>query len=206
MKKKRKKGQKSRRAFTLVELLIASAIFALVSVAVYSTFNSGMNVWRRVKEVNIEQRKIVLKLEKLAREIRQTFKYENIGFAGDKEKIYFAQVLDSELVRITYSFDKDKKTLSRGVNSLEEILEEKEDKEKKLEPEYTAYLSNIADLSFSYFYFDTEENAHLWKEEWKEEEGLPLAIKLEIETQDEKNYAETIFIPVSYIAPPRTGA
>ena len=39
-----------RRAFSLVELLIAVAIFSVVSVAIYATFSSGAAVLRRVKD------------------------------------------------------------------------------------------------------------------------------------------------------------
>ncbi|MBU1090252.1 MAG: prepilin-type N-terminal cleavage/methylation domain-containing protein [Candidatus Omnitrophica bacterium] len=185
-----------KKGLTLIELLIATTIFALVSIAVYGTFNSGMSVWRRANELNLEQRRFMIRLEKFSRELRQVFNYPNIDFLGSEDGLSFAQVLDSEIVRVTYYFDQDKEALLRGVDNLPDILELEEGEE--LRADLVSYLSGIDELNFSYFYFDIEEESYLWKEEWvKENSGLPIAIKLEITTKDKKNYAETVFIPTA---------
>ncbi|MFH1413929.1 MAG: prepilin-type N-terminal cleavage/methylation domain-containing protein [Candidatus Omnitrophota bacterium] len=177
--------------FTLVELLIAASIYAIVSIAVYSTFSTGMNIWRRAKEVNLEQSRVIIKLEKLCRELRQTFNFPEIGFLGTEEEVSFAQVQDSEIVRISYSFDQGDDALLRSVDTLADILQGlPEGSEPK------AYIEEIEELKFSYFYFDLAENSYLWTEVW-DQIGLPLAVKLKITTKEEKAYVRTIFIPTA---------
>lgn len=186
-----------KRAFTLIELLIVVAIFSIVSIAVYATFSSGLRVWRRAQDVNITERKDLLRIEKLSREIRQALNFKDIDFDGSKDKICFAEIVDSEITRITYFFDADKKMLFRSVDKLADILAAKEENET-LESKPLPYLANIDKLSFSYLYFDLQKNSYLWKEEWVEEEqrNLPLAIKLEM-TVNKQSHATTIFIPTA---------
>lgn len=183
-----------KKAFTLIELLIVTTIFSIVSIAVYATFSSGMNVWRRSKEINIEQERALLKIEKLGRELRQTFNFKDIDFYGSKDKLQIPAIVDFEVARITYFFDADKKILFRSCDRLADILTAKEKKEE-LESKPVVYLSNADKLSFSYFYFDMQKSAYLWKEDW-EQNNPPLAVKLDITVKDE-TYATTIFIPTA---------
>ncbi|MFH1355002.1 MAG: prepilin-type N-terminal cleavage/methylation domain-containing protein [Candidatus Omnitrophota bacterium] len=177
--------------FTLVELLIAASIYAIVSIAVYSTFSTGMNIWRRAKEVNLEQSRIAIKLERLSRELRQTFNFSEIRFLGTEEEISFAQVQDSGIVRMSYAFDQGDDALLRSIDTLVDILQ---GLPEGSEPE--EYIEEIEALKFSYFYFDLAENLYLWTEVW-DQIGLPLAVKLEITTEDEKTYVRTVFIPTA---------
>jgi prepilin-type N-terminal cleavage/methylation domain-containing protein len=176
--------------FTLVELLIAVSIFSVVSIAIYATFNSGMTVWRRAKDTSGEERTFLLRTEKLSRELRQAFNSGDIPFSASKNKIQFPSIIDSDICRIIYSFDQNKKILSRSGDKLTDILAA--DK-KELEPKFSSYLSGIDELTFSYLIFDLSKNAYTWKEEWKE--GiLPIAVKVTI-TAKAKTYATIVIIP-----------
>ena len=42
--------KKHNNAFTLVELLIVTAMLAVISLAIYSTFSSGLKIWQRVSK------------------------------------------------------------------------------------------------------------------------------------------------------------
>lgn len=178
--------------FTLIELLITVAIFSVISIAVYATFNSGMTVWRRAKETSGEERSYLLRIEKLSRELRQAFNSSDIAFSADKNKIQFASVIDSDICRVIYSFDQDKKILSRCNDKLADILAA--DK-KELDPQFLSYLSDIDSLTLSFLIFDLSKNAYTWKEEWKES-ILPIAVKVTI-TSKAKTYATIIIIPVA---------
>lgn len=178
------------RAFTLIELLITVAIFSVVSIAVYATFNSGMTVWRRAKDTSAQERQFLLKIEKLSRELRQSFNYTDIAFSASTNKIQFPSVIDSDICRIIYSFDENKKILFRSSDKLADILAA--DK-KELEPKFSSYLSDIDSLSFSYLILDLSKKAYIWQEDWKQN-YLPIAVKLSITVKD-KTYATTIIIP-----------
>lgn len=180
------------RAFTLVEVLITAAIFSVVSIAIYATFNSGMTVWRRAQSANIEDRKLILKIEKIGRELRQAFISNDIVFKADKNKVQFSSVIDSEIWRIIYSFDENSKILLRSSDKLAEILA---GEKKELEPKFVSYISDIDKLSLSYLIFDLQKNSYIWKEEWPQN-TLPVAIKFNITIKD-KTYASTIIIPTA---------
>jgi len=186
----KKKNRIRQRAFTLTELLITVTIFAVVSLAIYATFNSGMTVWRRAKDTNTEQRKFLLKTEKLSRELRQAFSFNDIAFSATKSKIQFPSVIDSDICRITYFFDANKKILYRSCDKLADILAQ--DK-KKLEPNLSSYLPGIDNVSFYCLVFDLQKKSYVWKEDWQQV-NLPVAVKVNITTKD-KHYAATIIIP-----------
>jgi prepilin-type N-terminal cleavage/methylation domain-containing protein len=183
----------SKRAFTLIELLLTMAIFSVVSLAVYSTFNQGMKVWKRANQMNIKERKTFLKIEKLQRQIRQSFINKDIVFSGEKQQICFPQVINSQALRLTYAFDPDNKEIVSAADKLSDIVLE-EDKEDKPSLKFQTYLSGVDFLSFSYLFYDLQEKTYTWNDEWKEK-GLPLAIKINLTINGKVNIY-TIFLPL----------
>ncbi|MCM8789869.1 MAG: prepilin-type N-terminal cleavage/methylation domain-containing protein [Candidatus Omnitrophica bacterium] len=174
--------------FTIIELLITIAIFCAVGLAIYATFNSGMSVWRSVKDADILKVRNSIRFEKLCRELRQTFNFTDIAFAATTQQIEFPQVINSDIVKIRYNLDEDK-NLFRTQTKLADILQKQEPPSSKGE----TYFTNIEKFNFSYLYFDLEKSAYLWKETWTGP-GLPLAVKIEA-TIAATNYAAIIFIP-----------
>ena len=124
--------------FTLIELLIAVSIFSVVAVALYSSFNAGIRVWRRAEE-NMELHQAVrLAFEGLAKELRNaiffgeevsedTSKPEGqielaekpeLAFIGARKEITFMTQVDRltdegefqrELAKIKYALEEDTK-------------------------------------------------------------------------------------------------
>ncbi len=192
--KTKNRKPKTEFAFTLIELLITVTIFSAVSIVIYATFNSGMRIWRRVEKFNLADVRNLIKIEKLNKELRQSFifKETEIVFSGKKNQIQFATVIDSEVNNVVYSFDSGSKTVLRGTAKLSDILAAKEKKEE-LSPNMFLYLSKVDEFSMSYFYYDVKKGAYLWKEEWKEN-ILPAAVKFTMIFENEP-YSTTIFIP-----------
>lgn len=178
-------------AFTLVELLIAMAIFSVVSIAIYSTFSSGTKVLRRLNNTDLTQQKILLKIERLSRELRQQPACRKPIFAGAKTKISFAANIDNFPSRLTYYFNSANYTILRVVDKLDEII----DLDGTLDPNPhsapSIFLTKVSDLKFSYLYLDLSKNAYLWTEIW-EQEILPLAVKFIIKTE-KQNYESTVY-------------
>lgn len=187
--------KKKIRSFSLVELLISLSIFAVVSVAIYSTFSSGTQVLRKVKNIDLTQQAMLLKEERFARELRQSVILRKPLFLGAKEKLVFGGIVDDKPGRVTYFFDKSSQALLRAFDNLGDIItsEGKVDPELKSKP--SVFLSKVKEIKFSYFYLDLAKNVYSWAEEWKES-FLPLAVKLEIITE-KQNYATTVFLPTA---------
>ncbi|MEI6831673.1 MAG: prepilin-type N-terminal cleavage/methylation domain-containing protein [Candidatus Omnitrophota bacterium] len=191
--KKNKSLQSATRAFSLVELLIAVAIFSVVSIAIYATFSSGLAVLRRIKSIDLTQQRILLKTERLSRELREQTACRKQLFLGDKTKISFSANIDHFPSRLTYYFDSSANALKRAADKLNEIIKE----DGTLDPEFKSpaviYLPNVKEVRFSYLYLDLGKNAYLWVDQWKND-YLPLAVKFIIFTE-KQNYETTVYNP-----------
>jgi prepilin-type N-terminal cleavage/methylation domain-containing protein len=180
-------------AFSLIELLIAVSIFSVTSIAIYSTFNSGSTVLRRVKNIDFGQQKILLKTEKIARELREQPDYRKQLFGGTKSRISFSGKTDYLPCRITYYFDSSSLCLMRVVDQLKDIItpEGRVDVELKSKP--SVFLSKIKGIKFAYLYLDSKKNEYYWVEEWSQD-YLPVAVKFIVTSQNQE-YASTVFLP-----------
>ena len=181
------------RAFSLVELLIAVAIFSVVSIAIYATFSSGAAVLRRVKNTDLTQQRILLKAERLSRELREQPACRKQLFQGDKTKISFCANIDYFPYRLTYYFDSSSQALKRVADKLDEII----DAEGKLDPELHSpaviFLPQVKEVRFSYLYLDLTKNSYLWTDQWQQD-YLPFAVKFIIFSQ-QQNYESTVYLP-----------
>lgn len=180
-------------AFTLTELLIAVSIFSVVSIAIYSTFSSGVSVLRRVKNIDFARQKILLKNERFARELREIPPCRKQLFSGSKTQISFPGFSNYIPCRITYYFDAGSLCFLRGADKLSQIItaEGKIDAELKSKP--AVVLSGIKEVKFSYLKLDPIKNEYIWTDEWLQN-YLPVAVKLIIISQTQE-YASTIFLP-----------
>jgi len=189
------KKRKPARAFSLVELLIAVSIFAVVSIAVYSTFSSGLDVLRKVKNIDLAQQMFLLKQERFAKDLRQTVLLRKPLFLGSKDKVSFGAIVNDWPCRLTYAFDNSAGSLTRNTDKLSDILtsEGKIEVESKSKP--TVFIPKVKKAEFSYLYLDLKKNVYSWTEEWKEK-FLPLAVKLNISIGNQ-DYATTVFLPTA---------
>lgn len=180
-------------AFSLMELLIAVSIFSVISIAIYSTFNSGAAVLRRVKNIDLAQQKIILKQERFTRELRTQPRYNKQLFSGNKTKISFPGSLDYLPCRITYYFDPSSLCLMRVADKLSQIIgsDGKIDEGFKSDP--AIFLPKIKEVQFSYLSFDAKTNEYSWTEEWLQA-SLPVAVKFTI-IKENQEYVSTIFLP-----------
>jgi hypothetical protein len=180
-----------------MELLITTAIFAVASLAVYATFNSGIRVWRRAQDISSGQSKVLLKAEKMARELRQAFYYKDIPFAGSKDMVSFAQAQDSGMFRVTYSFDGTSNKMFRAQTGLSSIITE-EREPRQSETKAALFLADVDGIKFSFYAYNSETKTYIWKDGWTEEDNgkIPLGIKMELTVKGQV-YRGEIFIPAA---------
>ncbi|MHB8155763.1 MAG: PilW family protein, partial [Candidatus Omnitrophota bacterium] len=188
-----KNKQSLLRAFSLVELLIAVAIFSVVSIAIYATFSSGAAVLRRVKDTDLTQQRILLKTERLSRELREQPACRKQLFQGDKTKISFGANIDYFPYRLTYYFNSSANTLERVADKLGEIIDEGGNLDPGFHSPAAIFLPKVKEVKFSYLYLDLSKNAYLWTDQW-EQEYLPFAVKFIIVTEKQK-YESTVYLP-----------
>jgi prepilin-type N-terminal cleavage/methylation domain-containing protein len=197
--------------FTLIELLICISIVSLVSVAVYSVFANGIKAWRRGNINRNFARHLRLSTEKMARDLRNSFKFSNIFFEGTEDSMMFPALilvrsisdedkgegeLHYEIGRVAYFYNKEEEALCKEEKSYQQVYED-----EKINTG-TVIIPNLRKLELSYCYLDNATGAYKWKEDWKKEEqdSIPQAIQMELTFKKNSGYNEkfirTIFLPL----------
>ncbi len=189
------------RGFTLVELIIASAVLLVVMLTVYLSFNTGIFGSRNIDEViNIYQsgRQI---LSRMDLDLRNSFAYsrEKNWFSGNAHDISFLALIDRfendnferTLAFISYKLDGDK--LFRLCRQGQESINEK----SKVQPEEMA--EGVQELIFSYGHMNSATGLLEWKNLWDDPEVLPdvIKIKLTIKKKTKQSFERNIFLPLA---------
>ncbi|MFA7328796.1 MAG: type II secretion system protein GspJ [Candidatus Ratteibacteria bacterium] len=202
---------KTRKGFTLVEVMVAVVIFSLAIAVIYKTFSTGLKVWERGSESMAVFQDGKRVLDVISKDIRSTFipplGNEDSLFVGedkkegeiDADKISFFTLGEPNLI----SKGKD-----IGLRKIEYYLEKK-DKEYTLYRKETPSLGRLVlgeetvdplligveNLNFEYY------SKGEWKKEWKPSKTVPsrvkICLKLKEETGEPHTFATTVEVPVA---------
>jgi type II secretion system protein J len=176
-----------RAGFTLIEVLIASAIFAVVMVALYAAFSSGVFGYRNIDERVQAYQEAGFVLGALDRDLRNSFAYSpaDTKFSGSTSEIkFFSLVNDYQGDEIAHSYAfmdyyLDNGKLMRLCRRNQESL--KPDSEVKADE----LCSGVKGISFTYIYLDNGARKEV--SAWDDPQRLPVAVKAQISLQ--KKYA-----------------
>lgn len=182
-----------RKSLTLMEVLVATAVFSFLSVALYSLLRVGLSVRDKIESKQGVFQSAYMNLEKMAQELRNVvfFKEGNAGFKGyeeeDKNKVkikileFFSVIFNyqqdrPEVVKITYRFNPDARTLTKEIcNPFDEQSLKK-----------FVFLEHLEKLEFYYFF----EGLSKAEGTGDTKDKLPEAVKIELTYKDdsEKQY------------------
>jgi len=182
-------------AFTLVEILIALAILAMIVASTFTIFRSSSSSWQKGQTRSERYHNARVAVGRISKEISQAVISENSlsRFIGEKEEVSFISFVSTarevfELAEIEYWLDRDQKFLMRN---------------EDVEPDYDfstqehsdILADNISELEFSYY------DGLDWKDAWdsdlagadEEDAGqaetqgiLPKAVRIRIKVEDKK--------------------
>ena len=177
-----------KRGFTLLELLIAILIFAVIVSAAYSTLYSGIKVWNEGDAQTHFPESSQMALNRMTKDIRNVTKFSEIKFEGEKDSISMSVIKDvyqdknliTQIYRISYYLDSD--NIMRDIQTYPESLIGQTN-EREL-------ISGIQELVFSYCNAERE-----WKDSW-EEDSLPYAVRLSIKSKEDKSLEAITEIPI----------
>lgn len=208
-----------KKAFTLIELLIAISIFAVVAVALYSTFFAGISIWRRSSAGGDIYQEVKFTLDDITKDLRNivycTKDEESMyAFSGGAQEITFFTLEApfvregeprKELVKVVYKYDQEKDELIR-------MRAEKSTGFDVEKSEREALLKNMKELKFEYSYFSGDEDEpYLWQEEWEDDEArIPRGVRLTFRVKTEKEaepleFTKTIFVPIGVLGEKKAG-
>lgn len=199
----------SKGGFTLIELVLVTAILAVIGMAVYGTFLNGINIWKKVTEDSVAE-DINLFFEKISFDLRNSFKLTGMRFKGEETRVSFPSTIkysgrdgiENTIGEITYTIDRRKKTLIRREASYSEVYHKKPGPKRILS-------ENVSSLQFKYYVYEEKYKRYSWVTHWQEkdetlgmqaEERLPLIVKIEIgipipNEKGEQTFVRTVRLP-----------
>lgn len=169
---------RSKSAFTLVEILIALSILAMIVASTFTIFKSSASSWQKGETRTERYHNARVAMGRMSKEISQAVISGNATgkFSGQKDTVSFFSFVSTsegifELAGIEYRLDNEKRFLMRN----EDILAE-----------------GISELDFSYY------DGLIWNDTWEpdaeeEEIGLPEAVKIKIKVEDKKGKESETF-------------
>ncbi len=176
-----------KKGFTLVEILIALAILAMIVASTFTIFRSASKSWQKGETRSERYQNARNAIGRISSEISQSVINNNAlcRFTGEKNEISFISFISTdagvfELSEIEYWLDGARKLLMRNDD---------------IDPDYdfttcdhSEILSdNISELEFSYF------DGLAWKDAWSSDQssgvGLPKAVRIRLRVED-KNARE----------------
>lgn len=119
--------QKRKSGFTLIEVLLVTAIMSVLMLALYQALSNGLRVWEKSREFSIEE-DLMIVFDKFSMDLRNSFDFSLFDFKGKSNNIIFSTIVhvpmglkESEHViiytdqigRVTYGFDLSNKAVYR---------------------------------------------------------------------------------------------
>jgi len=206
---------KTRRGFTLIEILIASSIFSIVILGLYSAFQTGLFSSDRIDSAfNIYQTARIA-LNRMESDLKNSFVYfeDDAKFQGTGSTLQFFSILDSfaetktveSVCRIQYYLEQGtlKRSCQLGLDALKD--------DAQIQGEELA--SGVKEISLQYAYNKgVKDKPFEWQDSWPQEsdpesqKNLPIAvqIKLKLIEKDRSNrelglveFTKTVVLPLS---------
>lgn len=183
--------------FTLIELLIVTVLLAVVSLAIYATFNNGIRIWQKVNE-QVLQEDLDVFFEEFTLDLKNAFKFSPFNFLGEEDRFEFITLVNSQKMhkntvgKVSYFYDPQSKTITKTSWDFNQIYEGSSGMTQQL-------ARNVGALKFQYYFYDEGTKEYLWFDQWSKE-GLPLAVRVELslgEGAQSDGFVKTTSIPVS---------
>ena len=179
---------KKNRSFTLIELLIATAIISVVLLSLYSAFQTGMRTYKMMdSSFNIYQTARIL-FNRMEVDLKNSFAYrdDNSEFKGGKQSLEFFSDIERfkdgksypAICRIKYELDGKKlnRSLWEGLEAAKEVDVKPEELSQEIEK-----------ISFQYAHATKDPDKPIeWLDSWPKGDDaeqvkvLPLAVKVDL--------------------------
>jgi len=196
----------SNRGLTFIEMLLATVMVGVISVALYGMLANGITVWG---ELNKETSQIDINLffERLEMELKNCIYFKDMKFVGGKEGFSFPAVVvglnrdngfSEGLGRIEYFYSPGEGMLRRNYIDYQQLNSIQRQPARVL-------VSNIIAMDFSYYFFSDEKKQFFFSEIWPPETSekvskYPQAMKITFAVDMGKKiqkFIKTINIPIA---------
>jgi general secretion pathway protein J len=204
--KARRSGRTSEAGFTLVELLVALALFGLLSVALFGSIRMGMASWTR-GTARADQVDQTLHAQNLLRglieEAYPLFLADvpaggHADFAGTSQSLDF--LAPTPIARGVGGRSRFRIAIARSREAMNLVLTSTVElawPEQTAQPITTVLLAGVADVQFSYFGAVGADRAAAWHDAWRGQASLPqlLRVRVRYADGDSRNWPELLIAP-----------
>lgn len=170
------------RGFTLLEMMVALAILAVLGTAVVALFAGGLRAWERVRNVGEPQARVALGFEMPERDLHNAVPCFAIPFQGAVDSIVFPTLLavtngvESMRYRIgtvRYVLDRTRHVVRRNAWSYPSP--------EPTEPLGEPVVEQVQDLRLQYLEIGTNGTETGWRDLWQETNRWPAAVRWRIQ-------------------------
>ncbi len=203
--------------FTLIEMLLAVSIFAMVTTIIFSSFRTGLGAWEKGEQDIDFFQKTRSVSELLYREINSAYPYSITPGVLDKHKKFFAFFGKSDSLKLVSHANLHRR--AGGLSLLEIWVDEKaglmlgeapalvsnlsdlEDIDLRDEELSVSLLAEVQKIDLRYFDRETSKEEGEWLERWdpkNKKSRLPLFVELVLTITDryEEEFTQRLIIPV----------
>ena len=190
---------KNRRGFTLIELILASAMMVLILAGAYSMFHTGKLSWDSIstrQQTALEWRAVV---ERMDKDVRNC-----VGFSGNDTRFFgtgtgfsFFTVVDSyssgailtDLALVSYRF--------QGNSLMRACLKGPAAMVNVTDADYEEFSRGASGFSFSYGKYNDSREDWDWKDTWEDAARAPscVAVKASFSGKETASFERIIFLP-----------
>ena len=186
-------GAGAQAGFTLLELLVAISIFALLSVMMYGGLNFGVRAWERVGEADTRQSDVQLVQNLLRRAFAEVQPVEiggprrrlRLAFEGGRDGVVFVGPMPAYLGpggHYLIGLEVEGAGAEKALTLRWEVFrEERPDLEFTDAAEREVLLLGVRGLRLRYFGAEDAALSPQWRPEWRNVETLPRLIRAEVE-------------------------
>lgn len=194
--------------FTLLELLVALTLLALIVALLFGGMRFGTRAWEaaneridRSSELQVVQSFIRSQLGQ-AHPVALSGDRSKIAFQGTPEGVTFAAPMPAHLSLGGFyllSFHAEDGAKGRRLVLSWRLFDPKDEELASGEPEETTVLiDRISEVEFSYFGSSDPEDEPEWRDRWEGEESLPSLVRLRVAFAegDERSWPDLVIAPV----------
>jgi prepilin-type N-terminal cleavage/methylation domain-containing protein len=190
-----------RRGFTFIEIMMVTALFATLSLAIFTCLSNGIKLWERGRQLMSEE-DVAIFFDRFSSDLRNTFNYSRISFTGDEYTLAFPTVvwtpadrvsvrapegLVDQIGKVRYAYDPEHGTVVRRQSNYSQALADEGGVDEIVVPAVKA-------LRFYYFYTASRDP------NMSVDEGAAIPAGVEVELVVPSGKGEKVF--KRYIAVP----